>query len=113
MLLRASDGRLLGHQLFHPDEVRPASEVPRPKASPSAAELKLAAQLLSQNVSAAFDPSKYQDQVRRRIRDAIKAKVRGGELTAPAPAARPSAKVVDLMEVLRQSLHQPKRRVAS
>jgi DNA end-binding protein Ku len=112
MLLRARDGRLLGHQLFHADEVRPVSEVPRPKASPSAAELKLAAQLLGQNVSAAFDASKYQDQVRGRIREAIKAKVRGGELTAPAPAARPT-KVVDLMEVLRQSLHQPKRRAAS
>jgi DNA end-binding protein Ku len=106
MLLRAADGRLLAHQLFHADEVRKVSEVPRPKASAREAELKLAEQLLSQNVSAAFDPSKYQDQVRRRIREAIQAKVKGGEVAA-APAAAPApAKVVDLMEVLKKSLGQ-------
>ena len=70
-------------------------------------------QLLSQNVSTAFDASKYQDQVRRRIREAIAAKVRGGEVIAPPPQERRPGKVVDLMEVLRQSLQQPKRRAAS
>jgi DNA end-binding protein Ku len=113
MLLRASDGRLLGHQLFHSDEVRPASEVPRPKSSPSPAELKLAVQLLSQNVSDSFDASKYEDQVRRRIREAIKTKVRGGEIAAPPPEPKPSGKVVDLMDVLRKSLDQNRRRKAS
>ena len=106
MLLRAADGRLIAHQLFHADEVRPISEVPRPKVSAGAPELRLAEQLLSQNINPAFDPSKYQDQVRRRIREAIEAKVEGGEIEA-APAARPPAtKVVDLMEVLKRSLQQ-------
>ena len=107
MLLRAADGRLLAHQLYHADEVRPASQVPRPKASPKPAELKLAEQLLSQNVSPAFDPAKYQDQVRRRILQAIEAKVEGGEVAAPPARERAPGKVVDLMEVLKKSLRQP------
>jgi DNA end-binding protein Ku len=113
MLLRAREGRLLAHQLYHADEVRALSEVPRPKAEARSAELKLAVQLLGQNVSEAFDPSKYHDQVRRRIEKAIAQKVKGGEVIAPAATERPSGKVVDLMEVLRQSLQQPKRRKAS
>jgi DNA end-binding protein Ku len=107
MLLRAVDGRLLAHQLYHADEVRPVSQVPRPKAPPKPAELKLAEQLLSQNVSPAFDPSKYQDRVRRRIQEAIQAKIEGGEVAAPPARERASGKVVDLMEVLRKSLRQP------
>jgi DNA end-binding protein Ku len=107
MLLRAADGRLMAHQLYHADEVRPASQVPRPKASTKPAELKLAEQLLSQNISPAFDPSKYEDQVRRRILKAIQAKVEGGEVAAPRARERAPGKVVDLMEVLKKSLRQP------
>jgi DNA end-binding protein Ku len=100
--LRPYEKRLLMHQLFHADEVRPISEVPAPDADAKAAELKLARQLVGQLTSDRFEPQRYEDEVRKRIRALIDQKVEGGELTAPE--ARPPAKVVDLMEALKASL---------
>ena len=44
--LRPFEGRLLMHQLYHADEVRPVSEVPAPEAEAKPAELKLARELV-------------------------------------------------------------------
>jgi DNA end-binding protein Ku len=101
--LRPYEKRLLMHQLFHADEVRPISEVPAPESHAKAAELKLARELVGQLTSDRFAPERYEDEVRKRIRALIDQKVETGQLTA-APEARPQAKVVDLMEALKASL---------
>jgi DNA end-binding protein Ku len=101
--LRPYEKRLLMHQLFHADEVRPISEVPAPESHAKAAELKLARELVAQLTSDRFAPDRYEDEVRKRIRALIDEKVDTGQLTA-APEARPQAKVVDLMEALKASL---------
>ena len=101
--LRPFEKRLLMQQLFHADEVRPVSEVPAPESQAKAAELKLARELVGQLTSEKFDPERYEDEVRKRIRDLIAQKVEGGEIKA-APEARPQAKVIDLMAALKASL---------
>jgi DNA end-binding protein Ku len=80
--------------------------VPARKSSP--AELKLAQQLIDQVTSEAFEPEKYTDEVRKRIEQLIAAKAKGQKIEAPA--ARPKAEVVDLMEALKKSLGQGGRR---
>jgi DNA end-binding protein Ku len=104
VLLRPEGDRLTMIQLYNEDEVRPASEVPVDGASSTAAEVKLATQLIGQIASEKFEPEKYGDEVRRRIQKLIQAKVQGKDITAPAPEKRRKAEVVDLMEALRASL---------
>jgi DNA end-binding protein Ku len=103
VLLRPSDDRMEMIQLYNEDEVRPASEVPTETRPTTASEVKLATRLIESIAAQEFDPGKYGDEVRRRIQKLIQAKVRGKEITAPAPQKR-KAEVVDLMQALQASL---------
>jgi DNA end-binding protein Ku len=108
VLLRSIGNRLMMQQLYHADEVRSVEEVPVPARKSSPAELKLAQQLIDQVSSEKFEPEKYTDEVRKRIEQLIAAKAKGQKIEAPA--ARPKAEVVDLMEALKKSLGQGGRR---
>jgi DNA end-binding protein Ku len=108
VLLRSIGNRLMMQQLYHADEVRSIDEVPVPVRKSSPAELKLAQQLIDQVSSEKFEPEKYTDEVRKRIEQLIAAKAKGQKIEAPA--ARPKAEVVDLMEALKKSLGQGGRR---
>ena len=68
-------------------------------------ELKLALQLIEQSISETFDPSKYSDEVRGRLKEVIDQKIEGQEVTL-APAEAPQAQVIDLMEALKASLSE-------
>lgn len=103
VLIRARAGRLVLQQLYHADEVRPASEVPVDDAPVKDAEVALAVQLVLQGASARFRPEAYEDAVKRRVLEAIDRKVQGQELLL-APVAAPQAQVIDLMDALRASL---------
>jgi DNA end-binding protein Ku len=108
VLLRSIGNRLMMQQLYLADEVRSIDEVPVPARKSSPAELKLAQQLIDQVSSEKFEPEKYTDEVRKRIEQLIAAKAKGQKIEAPA--ARPKAEVVDLMEALKKSLGQGGRR---
>jgi DNA end-binding protein Ku len=101
--LRPYEGRLLMHQLYHADEVRPISEVKAPEAQAKPGELKLARELVGRLTVDRFAPERYEDEVRKRIRALIDRKVAGGEIRT-APEGRAPAKVIDLMQALKQSL---------
>jgi DNA end-binding protein Ku len=104
VLLRATEGGLVMQQLHYAHEVRPFSEVPiEEKGEIKAAELALAKQLMEQTVTAAFQPEKYEDDVKKRMEEVIQRKVEGQEVSI-APAASPQAQVIDLMEALKASL---------
>ena len=66
-------------------------------------ELKLAKQLIEQIASETFEPTKYEDDVRKRIEDDIKRKVEGQEIAVTGPEPEP-ARIIDLMEALKASL---------
>jgi DNA end-binding protein Ku len=104
VLLRAASGRLMMQQLFHSDEVRDASEVPGSSRPNREAEVKLARQLIDQISEEKFQPGKYEDVVRKRIDKLIRQKLKGKDITEAAPAERPKAEVIDLMEALKASL---------
>jgi DNA end-binding protein Ku len=80
-------------------ELPPSSAV-RPR------ELEMARTLVGQ-LSAAWDPERYQDDYRTKLMKVIRAKLKGKPIAAPAPE-RPAAEtgVIDLMDRLRQSLAQ-------
>ncbi|MBZ0233731.1 MAG: Ku protein [Deltaproteobacteria bacterium] len=101
--VRPFQNGLIIHQLRYADEVKAWGEVPipdLPELKPT--ELALAQQLIAQITHETFDPSKYEDDVKKRMLELIQQKVDGQEITA-APEA-PQGKIIDLMEALKASL---------
>ena len=108
VLLRPSiDGGLVMQQLLYADEVRPFSDVPMTDAEVREPELKLAKQLIDQIAVETFEPTKYEDDVRKRVEEDIKRKVEGQEIAVSAPEPEP-ARIIDLMEALKASLGKSK-----
>ena len=112
VLLRPFEGRMVMHQLYHSDEIRPAADVPAAERDPGAGELKLARQLIEQITADAFEPEKYEDEVRKRVKQLIQQKVKGKDITEGRPQPARGGKVVDLMEALKASLGQQGRKRA-
>src|SRR5262245_8576151 len=102
VLIRAVPGGLVMQQLLYADEVRPIAEVPVGDAEVKDGELKLAIQLVNQIASDEFRPQEYEDDVRKRMQQAIQRKVEGQEITASVEP--PKAEIIDLMEALKASL---------
>lgn len=114
VMLRPAEGAQGGmgivmQTLLYADEVQPFAEVPMADgAPPREGELKLARQLIDQIASDTFDPTQYEDEVKKRVEADIQRKVEGKEIEAPAPAEEPT-RVIDLMEALKASLAGKKR----
>jgi len=105
VLIRPEGDGLVLEQLYYADEVRPFAEVPLGESEVKPEELKLAVQFIQQAAREAFDPAKYEDEVRKRVLEQIERKVAGQEITA-APEEEPETQIIDLMEALKQSLAQ-------
>jgi len=104
VLLRETQGGLMLHALFYADEVRGFEEIDRGEAlALKPGELDLAVQLIEQLASAAFEPTKYEDEYRTKVLELIEQKVAGQEIVA-APAQPARAQIIDLMEALKASL---------
>ncbi|MDJ1132184.1 Ku protein [Streptomyces iconiensis] len=105
--LRAQDGVLALHTLRWADEVRdPDEELPSlPEGQQSRTkELKTAQQLI-ETMSTEWHPEEYSDTYEDRVRELIKAKANGEEIT-PAEGPPEATNVVDLTEALERSIRQ-------
>ncbi len=102
--LRAVPGGLVMQQLLYAPEVRTISDVGIEAAPVRDNELALAKQLISQISSEHFDPTQYEDDVRKRIEAAVQGKVEGQQIAISPSAPEAGAQVIDLMEALRASL---------
>jgi DNA end-binding protein Ku len=102
--IRPLDGALAMSTLRFADEVVPRSEVediPDQPAEPDPKLLAMATQIID-SLTTDWDPSRYRDTFTDEVRERIKAKGAGKEITAPGEAAEP--KVVDLMQALEASV---------
>jgi DNA end-binding protein Ku len=102
--LRPVEGGLVMQQLLYAPEVRTIREIDIPEAPVRDAELGLAKQLISQISSNSFDPTKYEDEVKKRIESAIEKKLEGQEIAVSPSVPETSGQVIDLMEALKASL---------
>ena len=102
--LRAVPGGIVMQQLLYAPEVRQISEVGIESAPVKDSELALAKQLIAQISSKAFDPTQYEDDVKKRIEAAVQKKVDGEEIAISPTAPEAGAQVIDLMDALRASL---------
>lgn len=101
MILRPGKTGIIAHTMFYPDEVRTIQEFRTDVSTVTPKELGLA-KMLIETLAAPFEPSKFKDAYRERLRELIEAKVQDKEVT---PLAAPTQeKVVDIMEALQKSL---------
>ncbi|MCL6450113.1 MAG: Ku protein [Acetobacteraceae bacterium] len=104
--IRVFDGRVLAlHLMFYAQEVRPVDELPRRWSEPEVdqRELDMAVALIG-NLRAPFSPEKYRSRYREALSALVQRKLEGQELVEVE--AREPARVVDLMEALRESVRQ-------
>lgn len=106
--LRPWEGVLVLETMYYADEVRRPGElldeVGEP-GRPAEAEVELAKSLV-ENLSAKFDPERYDDTYRSELLDLIRAKAE----VEPLPEPREEeAEVVDLMQALRESVERTQK----
>jgi DNA end-binding protein Ku len=112
--LRPVPGGLVMQQLLYAPEVRTIEDVEIPEAPVRDAELTLAQQLIAQISSPTFDPTKYEDDVKKRIEMAIEQKLEGQEIAVSPSVPEAGGQVIDLMEALKASLAKmPAKRPAA
>ena len=80
-----------------------------PKAAEVSQKEMDLANMLIDSMSDKFDPKKYKDDYYDKVMGIIQMKVAGVSPAAPAAAAPGPGKVIDLMEVLKQSLSETKK----
>jgi DNA end-binding protein Ku len=111
-VVRARDGALtLTTMRFH-DEVRPAKNVPvggGKSAKPSKKELDTAASLI-EALAADWDPSKHDDQYRKRLQKVVNKKRKGQTVEIDEGGDEQPAPVSDLMAALEESLAAAKKK---
>jgi DNA end-binding protein Ku len=110
VIFRPGNFGLVMHTMYFAHEVRKIEEFRTDTSVVKDQEVKLA-EMLVQSLAAPFEPEKYRDTYRDNLQAMIDAKVQGQEVVTP-PHAEP-AKVIDIMEALKQSLAIAKKPPAS
>jgi len=110
VILRPDQGGLMLHTMYYQNEVKRLAEFGRQDVELRDAEVKVAHQLI-EALAADFKPEKYSDTFEENLKQMIKARLEGKEIT-PVEKLRRPAPVVDLMDALRKSIEQTKKKPA-
>lgn len=104
--VRAAEDGLVLQQLLYADEVRSLKDLEIEEIKPSEAEVQLALQLIDQISQDSYDPAQFVDEEKKRILEAIDAKIAGKQVVAveERETAPGSGQIIDLTEMLRASL---------
>ena len=103
--LRPYNGILVLETMYYADEIRQPEAV-ESDGQVRKPEVEMAKSLI-ENLSAEFDPEKYDDTYRKELFELIKAKSKGEDL--PEPKEEDEGEVVDLMAALRESVERTRR----
>lgn len=106
-LVRPYQDVLSMETMFYANEIRSTQGLAADAVKVSPKELQMAVSLI-ENLSDSFEPDRYQDDYQAALKQVIDAKVEGAPLPE-APLER-GEKVVDLMEALRASIEQTKKK---
>lgn len=106
--LKNHNGVLLLNQLRYHEEVREQPDVKTGEERISPKEIQLATKLVNQ-LTETFNPATFKDTYIAELKKIIKAKAAGKSIRIAEPRKMP-AEVRDLMEVLKESLNNKKKR---
>jgi DNA end-binding protein Ku len=102
---------LVLNAIRYQEEIRNPEELKLPKAENlREQEVELALSLIGQ-LTTRFDPAKYKDQYLDELKQLIEEKAQGREPQPQAAAPQPG-KVIDMMELLKESLKQKRKEAA-
>jgi DNA end-binding protein Ku len=104
--LRPWEEILVLETMYFADEVRKPESVDG-KGELRKAEIEMARSLV-ENLTAEFDPEKYDDTYRKELLALLKEKAETGEISAPSEESE-EGEVVDLMAALRESVERTKK----
>ncbi|MBK5228117.1 MAG: Ku protein [Actinobacteria bacterium] len=108
--IRIKDDVFVLETMHWPDEIRqPVFEDLDKEVEVRDQEVKMARQLIQQ-LSTDFDPAAFVDDYRERLETLINQKVEGEEVTVVAEAEEEPTKVIDLMEALKASVADAKKK---
>jgi DNA end-binding protein Ku len=112
VLIRPGRTGIIAHTMYYPDEVRSSQEFRTDTSNINARELDLAGRLI-EALAAPFEPAKFRDSFRERLREIIHAKVKGRQVAEERETPRRAAAVVDIMEALQKSLNTARKPAAA
>jgi DNA end-binding protein Ku len=108
--IKPYNGVLLINQMRYKEEIREAPEVEKPKSEKiSPKEVQLAIKLIEQ-LTEKFNPAAFKDTYVSELKKVIKAKAAGKQIRIVDEPKKSTAAVKDLMDVLKESLNQSKKR---
>jgi DNA end-binding protein Ku len=95
--------------MYYEDEVRADSEFETNVSEVAPKELQLAKTFV-EAIAGPFAPQEFSDSHRQKLEALISAKLARGEVAAAsAPAAKPAANTVDILEALKKSIEQSRK----
>lgn len=107
-VLKTQGGLIVLNRMRYQEEIRDSSELSIPsKEQISKTEIDMATSLIKK-LTKKFDPSDYHDTYREKLEKLIKAKSKGKKIPE-IKAPKPTAKVEDLMSLLKESLNESAR----
>jgi DNA end-binding protein Ku len=108
--IRLKDGIFVLETMHWPDEIRAAEfEELDKNVDVRDPEVKMARQLIQQ-LSGDFHPEEFRDEYRERLQELAERKIQGEEVTVAAEPTEEPAPVVDLMEALKASVADAKKK---
>jgi DNA end-binding protein Ku len=111
--IRLKDGVFVLETMYWPDEIREGDfEELDKRVEVRDQEVKMARQLIQQ-LSDEFKPEQFHDEYRERLQELAEKKVEGQEVTVAAEPDEEPAPVVDIMEALKASVSEAKKRKGS
>jgi len=107
--IRAVDNCICMETMHYPDEIRPIQQVPNLTEQTAVNERELTmAKMLIEQLSTPFDPTKYTDDYRIALHEAIQSKISGESTNIVTAPAAERTNVIDLMAALQASLEAVK-----
>ena len=101
----ARDKRLVADVLYFHQELQPVTLVSVPEGKVQEREREMARKLID-SMKAEWNPDAFKDDYEKALKSLIQRKLSGKKITAPkSPSTKPS-NVIDLVDILRQSLNQ-------
>jgi DNA end-binding protein Ku len=108
--VRLKDDVFVLETMHWPDEIRePQFDELNKSVDVRDPEVKMARQLIQQ-LAGDFEPQEFRDEYRERLQELAERKVEGAEVTVTAEPEEEGAPVVDLMEALKASVAEAKKR---
>jgi DNA end-binding protein Ku len=111
VVVRPGRSGLIAHTMYYPDEIRSTGEFRADPSQINPRELELAKKLIG-TLAAPFEPEKFRDTFRDRLRQMIEARIQGRQVAQERGVTRRTAEVVDIMQALEKSLNAARKPAA-